>query len=349
MTRTSEWVSLGHPDKMADYISSYLLDRYIERDPLVRFAVEVMIKGNLVFLAGEVTSTYAPEPDQLCEYVREAIREIGYTKEYAQRWGEDETINPETVNTIIKISQQSPDISAGVDNNDGWGDQGIFWGMATRNASTKHLPPDIYYARLIGKSLFDHAEQLRIGLDIKTQITTIGPTITSIIIAAPMKGSPSEIHDIRQNIIKHIHSLIGWRHDATNIIINGTGTFTQHGPVADAGVTGRKLVVDFYGGNCRIGGGSPWTKDPTKADLTLNLYARKLAKEKLAKTCDDTIYVSIACVIGSTHIDIRYYDQEGNEFSDIRAASPCHAIIEMLNLRQPTYAKRCREGLFFDI
>lgn len=348
MTRTSEWVSLGHPDKMADYISSYLLDRYIERDPLVRFAVEVMIKGNNVFLGGEVTCDYDFDEEDIRNFVAEAVREIGYTRIYTRDWGHDNTISCDSLNIISKITQQSSDIAQGV-NNEGWGDQGIFWGMATKE-TVLGMPLDHAYARSIGKSLFDNARTLKIGLDIKTQVTMERDKISQIIIAAPMQDLPHGIKKIRQNLLNHIHDVIGPKHADAQIIINGTGAYSIHGPRADAGVTGRKLVVDFYGGNCRIGGGSPWTKDPTKADLTLNLYARHLALQKLREMDDsDSIKVAISCCIGSKAIDINYFDENHALIGSEKQERSINEIIDLFNLRQPTYAKRCREGLFFDI
>lgn len=127
--RTSEYVSLGHPDKVADYISEYLLDRYLEQDPDTRYAVEVQIKDTRVCLGGEVTSKASFGPEQIEKYVQEAVREIGYTKEYADKWGRENTISADDIECHCFISQQSPDIAQGVDR-DGWGDQGIFFGYA---------------------------------------------------------------------------------------------------------------------------------------------------------------------------------------------------------------------------
>lgn len=129
MTRKfSEYVSPGHPDKCADYISEYILDRYLEQDPDVRYAVEVMIKGNDVYLAGEVTSTAFFSYGEICQFVKDALTEIGYTYQYWEKWG-GQVINPAELVITTNITAQSPEIGQGVDN-DGWGDQGIFFGYA---------------------------------------------------------------------------------------------------------------------------------------------------------------------------------------------------------------------------
>lgn len=132
------------------------------------------------------------------------------------------------------------------------------------------------------------------------------------------------------------------------LIVNGTGRYVVHGPVGDCGTTGRKLAVDFYGGNCRIGGGSPWTKDGTKADVALNLYARKIALQT-AKELGGTFYVAISSCIGRREISVSVFDDQNFQIRDWVEDRPAEHIIRELNLRQPTFAQRCREGLFFDI
>ncbi len=343
MKKTSEWVSLGHPDKMTDYISSYLLDRYLEKDPHTRYAVEVQIKDEFVSLAGEVTSKAAFTDEQIAEFVKQAVREIGYTAEYQQLWGKQNTISAEDLKVTIHIGQQSPDIAQGVDAQ-GWGDQGIFWGMADKNMLT-HLPMDIFYARLLGEYLFRNASNFGLGLDIKTQITMDGDAVSTVIVAAPFMEHRYKEH----HIVGYIKRCLGEVATNATVIFNGTGAYTIHGPRGDAGTTGRKLAVDFYGGNCRIGGGSPWTKDASKADLTLNLYARKLALRKQEERQKEAVYCSIACCIGKKEIDIVYYDQDLKQFETETELRPAEDIIAELRLLESTFAERCRKGLFHDI
>lgn len=164
--QVSEWVSLGHPDKIADYISSYILDRHIERDQYTRYALEVQIKDHFVTLGGEITSAAQFSDEEIARFVRQAVAEIGYTKEYQQAWGRENAICADDIEVTAHIGRQSPDIAQGVGKG-GWGDQGIMFGMAVNNWKTRDMPKDIYLARRIGKQLYDDRIA---GLDIKTQV-----------------------------------------------------------------------------------------------------------------------------------------------------------------------------------
>ncbi len=331
--RTSEYVSLGHPDKVADYISEYLLDRYLEQDPDTRYAVEVQIKDTRVCLGGEVTSKASFGPEQIEKYVQEAVREIGYTKEYADKWGRENTISADDIECHCFISQQSPDIAQGVDR-DGWGDQGIFFGYAEPlDWGHNGLRADRYWAEKLGRRLYEMAVNgtLDAGIDIKTQVT-IGKddNITDVVVAIPLLPGVSSFA-----VAEAVSEIIPGYY---NLIINGTGTYVQHGPVADCGTTGRKLVVDFYGGAARIGGGSPWTKDGSKADLALNLYARDVAvanADKTGKVCT----TAASCVIGMRKVDLLI-----NESEHCNSVSP-RKLIEAYGLNQPIYANLCRCGI----
>ena len=193
MLKTSEWVSLGHPDKIADFISSFLLDRYLERDPLTRFAVEVQIKGAWVTLGGEVTSSANFSEEDIVAFVRVALSQIGYTPAYQELWGRENTISSDDLVVTSHISKQSPDIAQGVDSS-GWGDQGVFWGMAVNSPETDFMPCDWWLARKIGKYLYDNRLA---GIDIKTQVTMDDDKIAEVVVAIPMteRHSESEIAD----------------------------------------------------------------------------------------------------------------------------------------------------------
>ena len=154
MIRVSEYVSLGHPDKIADYISQWLLDRYIEHDPDTRYAVEVQIKGWHVTLGGEVSSKYQMSNEEIVSNVRAAVNDIGYTRDYMEKWGYENAICGDLLDVQIFISQQSPDIAQGVDGNRGWGDQGIFHGMATYTPKTCGMPDDHTIAKRLCYQLF---------------------------------------------------------------------------------------------------------------------------------------------------------------------------------------------------
>lgn len=339
MRKTSEWVSLGHPDKMADYVSSYILDRHLERDPWTRYAVECQIKDAFVTLAGEVTSRASFDDDALARHVRAALCEIGYTDRYALRWHPGDTVCGKDAQVTSYLSLQSPDIAQGVDRG-GWGDQGIFFGMATTDEETRHLPKDRYLAELIGKHLFHAADTLGIGLDIKTQVETVDGFVTQVVVAAPTRTrfATESVECAVRNILR------GGDRDAL-LVINGTGSFERHGPVADCGTTGRKLAVDFYGGNCPIGGGSPWTKDGSKADVALNLYARKIALKQMRRF-NREVRVAISSIIGRSEIEVTVTDETNRELSSWTESRAAGDIVEELELRKPRFAKMCREGLF---
>lgn len=331
MIQFSEFVSLGHPDKIADYISSYLLDRYIERDPATRYAVEVQIKNYRVTLGGEVSSKCQFTPDEIAANVRAAVNEIGYTREYLGKWGAENTICGDLLHVESLITQQSPDIARGLK---GWGDQGIFFGHATYLPQTGFMPMDYTLARRLNKALFESGIG---GLDIKTQVVLRDDAVEKVIVAIPL---------LDDHKLRHVKRFVNRRiHGNYELIINGTGVYRQHSTIADCGTTGRKLAVDFYGGNCRIGGGSPWTKDGSKADLALNLVARRLAKNYTAET-GVTTYSRLACCIGKQEVDFSVTDAAGNIIAEgVMPLNPAD-IIRELKLDTPCYASMCRWGLF---
>lgn len=344
MTRKfSEYVSPGHPDKCADYISEYILDRYLEKDPNVRYAVEVMIKGNEVYLAGEVTSTAFFSYKEMCQFVKNALCEIGYTKEYYDAW-DYHVINPDDINVVTYITAQSPEIGQGVDN-DGWGDQGIFFGYA--DPETEYMTPVSHsLAKDLCYTLYTQAKDQGIGgIDIKTEIIINENGYIEKIIAAVPCRSDDEYKQIKETIM-------GW-YDTVEIdlpfypeiILNGTGNYVMHGPIADCGVTGRKLVVDFYGGELHVGGGSPWTKDGSKADLTLNLFARWMAI-KYARETKQAVKVSVACCIGRKEIDYVVETACGEEITYGKMEVSPKELIEKYQLNKPIFTSMCTFGLF---
>lgn len=337
---TSEYVTVGHPDRMADYISEYILDRYLEKDKFTRYALEVQVKDNFVTLSGEITSS-ANLFDQLGGFVRDALREIGYTEEYAKRWGVGNCIDPSKVIVTEHISHQSSQIAQGV-NNLGWGDQGIFWGMAINNENTNYMPYDHWLARKIGEHIYEYARYGNYdwGLDIKVQVTTKNNVVSKVIVAVPLMNPDVELQRVKAEVKRCVGR------DDFELIVNGTGSYVCHSSMGDCGTTGRKLAVDFYGGNCRIGGGSPWTKDPTKADLTLNLYARKKALEYLKEHNLYECHVQIECCIGRKEITIEYYDGHMNLLHTECENKSNGEIIDELGLREPIYAKMALNGMF---
>lgn len=342
MRKTSEWVSVGHPDKMADYISCYLLDRHLERDPYTRFAVEVQIKDEFVSLGGEVTSRAGYSEDEIAAFVRRAVNRIGYTREYQQTWGRDNVACGDDLVVSQHIGVQSPDIAVGVDN-DGWGDQGIFHGLAVRSPNTGNMPMDWFLAKAIGMSLYRSGYA---GIDIKTQVTLDGDEVEEVVVAIPMLGTHSEEYVRRvadETARQHGFSGI----EAGRISVNGTGRYVRHGSVGDCGTTGRKLAVDFYGGNCVIGGGSPWTKDGTKADLSLNLLARERASSYLnSHSGTDEVRCALSCRIGSPEVLAVFMDGKGQELESTRETVFPKDVMDRFRLREPIYCEMCERGLF---
>ena len=345
MTRTSEYCAPGHPDRMADGIVSYILDRYLERAPRVRYAVEAQVKDSHVTLGGEVTSPFAMNATMLKGCVRDAICAIGYTPEYAARWGAENCIDPDNLDVVAHIGQQSPDIAQGVDA-DGWGDQGIFWGMATGDESTGFMPLDHYLAKRLGMWLYEAAlsGDLPIGLDIKTQVTVVDGLVNRVIVAAPTK-TEADADGLREKVIDWLEANSPYA-GTDSIVVNGTGAYVRHASAGDCGTTGRKLAVDFYGGNCFIGGGSPWTKDPSKADLTLNVYARKLALDYKRRSGQETVYCALDCCIGRREVGVVYYDGHMNELATGIVNRPASEIVAERGLDRPVFASLCRNGLF---
>ena len=332
MSKTAEAVSLGHPDKTADYISSYLLDRLIEQDPKTKYATEVMIKDNTVVLGGEIMSK--ANIGSLKAHVQQALRNIGYTEHYADLWG-DYAIDVRKIKVINLIGQQSTEIAQGVENN-GWGDQGVFVGYACQGEGL--INRELYLARKLNKALYAKARLSdHLGLDIKTQIALDNDGRVETAIAAVPMLKPDDLQDF-------ICQTLGEK--PAHIIVNGTGSYQVHSSIADCGVTGRKLACDFYSTACPIGGGSPWTKDASKADLSLNLYARHLAVQHLGDNDECFVYLS-SCIGRSALVSatLRTLKVGIETLKDISISLTPREIIEQLGLNKPVYAKLGRDGL----
>lgn len=355
MNTCSEYVSSGHSDKTADMIASYLLDEYIKHDPKTRFALEVQLKGKICNIAGEVTSTWQPKTSELAFHVKEAIRKVGYTAEYAAKWPTWASLNADHVLVNNFIGQQSPNIAQGV-YRDGWGDQGCFMGMATNNWRTAdygYMPRDRYFSHEIGKRLYNAAlkGEAPIGLDIKVLVSlTRGLNAEQIVVAAPMLPENEAV--AKQFIADIVHEVLSEHHlTCDELLINGTGSYVIHSSVGDAGVVGRKLAVDFYGLNCPIGGGAPWGKDATKADVTLNIAARYFALKELLKNPErNTVYCKIACCIGQSKCLVAYLDGLHRVFKQDRVEIVPSEIIHKFKLdgsgRDDMFFWLCNEGLF---
>ena len=337
MNRTAEYVSLGHPDKIADFLSSYLLDECLKQDKKVRYAVEVMVKNNNIIFGGEISGKV--KIGNLKNIAKQALREIGYDEEYNQIWQEN-AIDINKIKVTNLISAQSEEISQGIDAN-GWGDQGVFVGYAEKSQGL--INQELYLAKKLNQALYEKAlSSNKLGLDIKTQITLDehGKIVTAIA-AVPML-EPEDLSKFITDILEQ---------KPQNLIINGTGSYRCHSSIADCGITGRKLACDFYSTACPVGGGSPWTKDPSKADLTLNLYARKLAIQYLED--NDACYVYLSSCIGKSQLPsavIKTIKNGKVKIADICPNCAPQTVIEELKLARPIYKELCRKGLmsYFD-
>lgn len=304
----------------------------IEQDNTIKYAVEVMTKDNTVVMGGEITGKV--DLSNVDEYVKSALREIGYDERYASIWG-DYAININKLNVVNLIGVQSPDINCGVINN-GWGDQGVFVGYACRGDDL--INRELYLARKLNDALYDIARQSTVlGLDIKTQITiNESGNIETAIVAIPMLSQV----DLTQSVI----DILG--QEPKHIIINGTGIYRYHSSIADCGITGRKLACDFYSTACPIGGGSPWTKDGSKADLTLNLFARHLAIENLGD--NDECFIYLSSCIGRAELPSGLIKTIKNGVvteRDLFCVYPPKILIELFSLNKPVYTKLCRIGI----
>jgi len=356
---TSESVSEGHPDKMADQISDAVLDRILSDDPNARVAVETMVKTGMVIIAGEVTTnTYV----DLEDVVRRVVTNIGYT---SSELGFDGA----SCAVLNAIGKQSHDIAMGVDEGDnkemGAGDQGLMFGYAS-NETPVLMPAPIYYAhRLVEKQA-----QLRkdgtlpwLRPDAKSQISlrydSAGkPHRVDAVVLSTQHDPGIAQSDIHEAVREHIINAVlpeEWLHEDTLYHINPTGQFVIGGPVGDCGLTGRKIIVDTYGGMARHGGGAFSGKDPSKVDRSAAYAARYVAKNIVAAGLADRCEIQVSYAIGvaePTSISVNTFDTNTipseriieliREHFDLRPKG----IIEMLDLKRPIYQKTASYGHF---
>lgn len=295
---TSESVTIGHPDKIADQISDLVLDCYLKLDSKARVACETCLKDNNVYIVGEVTSSATID---LESSIRDYIVKIGYDND-------EIGFNGKTCNISIQLDEQSPDIAQGVDlvNDIGAGDQGMMFGYAC-NETSEYMPAPIYYAHMLAKRLTEVRQDGTLPYlrpDGKTQVTfeydgDIPVRIDTIVISA-QHNPDIELEQLRTDIIQNIVNAViprNLRKD-TKILVNPTGRFVIGGPKGDAGLTGRKIIVDTYGGVCGHGGGAFSGKDYTKVDRSASYFARYVAKNIVASKLASKCELQIAYAIG---------------------------------------------------
>ncbi|HHO6693506.1 TPA: methionine adenosyltransferase [Staphylococcus aureus] len=366
---TSESVTEGHPDKIADQVSDAILDAILKDDPNARVACETTVTTGMALIAGEIsTSTYVDIP----KVVRETIKEIGYTR---AKYGYDY----ETMAILTAIDEQSPDIAQGVDKAleyrdkdseeeieaTGAGDQGLMFGYATNETET-YMPLAIYLSHQLAKRLSDVRKDGTLNYlrpDGKVQVTVEydendNPVRIDTIVVSTQHAEDVTLEQIQEDIKAHViyptvpENLIN---EQTKFYINPTGRFVIGGPQGDAGLTGRKIIVDTYGGYARHGGGCFSGKDPTKVDRSAAYAARYVAKNIVAAGLADQCEVQLAYAIGVAEPVSIAIDTFGTgkvsegqlveavrKHFDLRPAG----IIKMLDLKQPIYKQTAAYGHF---
>jgi len=379
-TFTSESVSEGHPDKMADQISDAILDAMLEQDPMSRVACETMVTTGLAMVAGEITTeAYVDIPGT----VRKTICDIGYDRE---AFGYDGN----TCGVMIAIDEQSPDIAQGVDDSEevrsgrageedqldkqGAGDQGMMFGYASDETDVL-MPLPIHIAHRMAER---HAEVRKAGTipylrpDAKTQVTfeyegNRPVRLKTVLVSTQHNDGIDRDTMIRPDLIEHVIRPVipaEFADDKYEVFVNPTGRFVIGGPVGDAGLTGRKIIVDTYGGMARHGGGAFSGKDPSKVDRSAAYATRWVAKNLVASGAATRCEVQVAYAIGMAHPVSVFIETFGTEtverqaiekaIDDVFDLRPA-AIVRDLDLRRPIYrataayghfGRHCEDGLF---
>jgi len=368
---TSESVTEGHPDKVADQISDAILDAILEQDPKSRVAVETLVTTGLAFVSGEVTTRAYVDVQDI---VRKTILEIGYTR---AKFGFD----GESCSVISSIHSQSPDIALGVDNayeakegelkseddieKVGAGDQGMMFGYAT-SETEEYMPLPIMLAHKLAIKLSEVRKNKALPFlrpDGKTQVTVEydknnNPIRVDTVLISTQHEPNVTIPEIKEALIKYVIDPVipeNLRDEKMKIIVNPTGRFVLGGPSADTGLTGRKIIVDTYGGAIPHGGGAFSGKDPTKVDRSAHYFARYVAKNVVAAGLADKFMIQLAYAIGmakpvsvmintfgTEKVDEEKIQKAILELFDFRPG----AIIKKLNLLKPIYKKTAAYGHF---
>ena len=362
---TSESVTKGHPDKVSDIISDSILDAYLTKDPASRVAVETVVKNNTVILVGEISSSAEIDTEQV---VRQAIRNIGYSKE-------ELGFNADTAEIILRLDRQSPDIAQGVDRaleirdtkdeaELGAGDQGMMFGYAT-DETPEYMPLAVSLAHRLARKLTEVREQGTLSYlrpDGKTQVSVkyeneIPIGIDTVVVSTQHDPDVSQ-EQIREDIIREVITPVipkEWLTGNIKILVNPTGRFVIGGPVGDSGLTGRKIIVDTYGGSARHGGGAFSGKDPTKVDRSAAYAARYVAKNIVAAGLAKKAEIQLAYAIGvASPVSVNINTFGTGTVSDELLQDAISALVDLrpgaiirdLDLRRPIYAQTAAYGHF---
>jgi len=350
---TSESVCAGHPDKICDQISDAIVDAVLTNDPKGRVAVETLATYNRVVLAGEVTAAHAVDYDSIA---REEIRRLGYTA--------DSFNFSHTSPISVYVHTQSLEIATGVDKK-GAGDQGMMFGFACEDTDS-FMPMPITIAHGLAKRIDEVREKKIIPFlypDGKTQVSVAYKNgkpvaITNVVLAVPHKKSVS-LRQVKSALLRHVVNDVlqtfDMRIKANDVIVNGTGVWHRGGPASDTGLTGRKIVVDTYGGFARVGGGCFSGKDPTKVDRSGAYAARFLAKNIVAQKLAKKAEVRLAYFIGATKPVMQDVETFGTEkkskkairsFMDKLLDTSVSGIIKQFDLLRPIYKQTAVYGHF---
>ncbi len=355
---TSESVSEGHPDKMADQISDAVLDAIIAKDPHARVACETLTKTGMVVLAGEITTTAEIDYENL---VRGVVNDIGYNHS-------DIGFDGHTCAVINALGKQSPDIAMGVDRSrpedQGAGDQGLMFGYAS-NETDVLMPAALTYAHRLVKQQADMRKNNTLPWlrpDAKSQVTVRyadGKIVAIDAVVLSTQHSPDiSLDDLREGVMEHVIKPVlpaEWLHAGTKFHINPTGNFVIGGPVGDCGLTGRKIIVDTYGGMARHGGGAFSGKDPSKVDRSAAYAGRYVAKNIVAAGLADRCEIQVSYAIGvaqptsitvatfgTNKVDEALIETLVREHFDLRP----YGITRMLDLLRPIYRGTASYGHF---
>ena len=358
---TSESVSEGHPDKVADRISDTVLDAFLAEDPFARVACETLVTTNRVVLAGETRGPDTITPELLTHLTRMAIKDIGY---------EQDGFHWQNADVAVHLHSQSSDIAQGVDSagnkDEGAGDQGLMFGYACRETATL-MPAPLYYAHEILRTVRDlrksgHASVAGLLPDAKSQVTLRyvdgKPVASTAVVVSTQHVAGMEQAEIKRLLWPLVESILpkGWMPPESEFHVNPTGNFVIGGPDGDCGLTGRKIIVDTYGGAAPHGGGAFSGKDPTKVDRSAAYACRYLAKNVVASGLSDRCTIQIAYAIGvsrplSVYVDLHGTGHDVDEarlektLRDLMDLSP-RGIREHLRMNRPIYAPTSAYGHF---